>query len=202
MPLSKIVFDKLAAAGFLLFFAPFLLAITAALLLTEGGPVLFAHERIGRGGRKFRCLKFRTMVPDAEARLADLLACDPIARREWEATQKLTDDPRISCLGDTLRRTSLDELPQLWNVLRGDMSMVGPRPIVADERHFYDDHIADYLSVRPGLTGAWQVSGRSNTTYAERVAMDVDYVRNRSFARDLRIVLRTVSVVLGREGAR
>jgi exopolysaccharide production protein ExoY len=200
-PLSKIVFDKLGAAALLLFFAPFFVVIALALRLSEGGPVFFAHERLGLHGRKFRCLKFRTMVPDAEQRLAALLAADPIARREWEGTHKLAEDPRISCLGDILRRTSLDELPQLFNVLRGEMSLVGPRPIVEAERPRYREHIKDYLSVRPGLTGLWQVSGRSNTSYDERVALDVDYVRNRSFLNDLRILLRTVRVVLFRDGA-
>lgn len=201
MPLWKTALDKLGAVVLLLFFAPVFLIIGLTLKLREGGPIFFAHERIGLNGRPFRCLKFRTMVPDARERLEALLAADPIARREWEQTQKLTEDPRISCLGDTLRRTSLDELPQLFNVLRGEMSLVGPRPIVEDERHFYGDNIHEYLSVRPGLTGLWQVSGRSNTTYAERVALDVDYVRKHSLLTDLRILLRTVRVVLLREGA-
>ncbi|MFC2966688.1 sugar transferase [Acidimangrovimonas pyrenivorans] len=201
IPLWKIALDKLGAAVLLLFFAPFFLIIAAVLKLREGGPILFAHERIGLNGRRFRCLKFRTMVPDARERLEALLAADPVARREWEQTQKLTDDPRISCLGDTLRRTSLDELPQLFNVLRGEMSLVGPRPIVEDEQHHYGENFREYLSVRPGLTGLWQVSGRSNTTYPERVAMDVEYVRNHSLWSDLRILLRTVRVVLFRDGA-
>lgn len=200
--LAKRVFDRAAAAFLLVFFAPFLLVVAAVLLLSEGGPVLFGHERVGRGGRSFRCLKFRTMVPDAEARLAHLLACDPLARREWEATRKLTDDPRVSLIGHFLRRSSLDEMPQLVNVLRGDMSLVGPRPIPMDESVFYGEYFADYLSVRPGLTGAWQVSGRSNTTYMERVDLDVAYIRGRTFLGDIAILLRTVRVVLARDGAK
>lgn len=200
-PISKRVFDRVLAAVLLLFFAPFLLLVAAVLLLSEGRPVFFAHTRVGLGGRAFRCLKFRTMVRDADARLQRLLESDPIARREWQATHKLAEDPRVSCVGDFLRRTSLDELPQLINVLRGEMSLVGPRPVVQDESVHYGEHFADYLSVRPGLTGEWQVSGRSNTTYAQRVAMDVAYVRNRSFLGDLWVLWRTLGVVLGRDGA-
>jgi exopolysaccharide production protein ExoY len=199
---GKRAFDIVFSLAAIVFLAPILLAIAALLLWREGGPVFFAHERIGRGGRRFRCLKFRTMVPDAQARLAELLAADPVARAEWEATRKLTNDPRISCLGDILRRTSLDELPQFVNVLRGEMSVVGPRPIVAEELPLYREHMADYLSVRPGITGLWQVSGRSDTTFDERVALDARYVRERSLAGDLWIVLRTVGALLGQKGAR
>ena len=201
LPLSKWVFDHIAAAGLLVFFSPFLAVIAVLIFVREGGPVVFAHRRIGRGGQEFNCLKFRTMVRDADRVLEEHLARDPNARAEWDATFKLADDPRIMRLGRLLRKTSLDELPQLWNVLRGDMSMVGPRPIVAEERHFYKEFIADYVSVLPGLTGAWQVGGRSATTYDARVAMDVDYVRNRSFFGDLKIVVKTIVVVLRRDGA-
>jgi exopolysaccharide production protein ExoY len=202
VPISKQVFDRAAAVFGLLFFAPFLIGVSLAIWLTEGGPVLFGHERIGRGGRRFRCLKFRTMAVNADQLLADLLARDPAARAEWEAQRKLAHDPRVSRIGALLRRTSLDELPQFWNVLRGDMSMVGPRPVVADELTHYGAHLAEYLAVQPGITGIWQVSGRNNTSYEERVAMDVDYVRNRSFLGDLRIVVKTAVVVLKRDGAR
>lgn len=200
-PMSKRVFDRLFAALLLVFFAPFLILVAVVLLVTEGRPILFGHTRVGRGGQPFRCLKFRTMVPDAEARLQRLLDSDPAARQEWAETHKLSQDPRVSCVGHFLRRTSLDELPQLFNVLRGEMSLVGPRPIVEDESIYYGQHFADYLSVRPGLTGAWQVSGRSTTTYAQRVAIDVAYVRGRSFVGDLCVLFRTVRVVLLREGA-
>lgn len=201
-PLNKQVFDRVFAALALLFFMPFFLVITLLLLIADGRPVFFAQERIGQNGRPFRCLKFRTMVHDAEARLAALLQSDPEARREWETTRKLTDDPRIHCIGAILRKTSLDELPQFLNVLRGDMSVVGPRPIVMEEAAYYGADFEEYISVMPGVTGAWQVSGRSNTTFEERVAMDVDYVRNWSFWRDIKIVWRTVAVVLKQDGAR
>lgn len=199
---SKRAFDIVFSILALLFFAPVLLGIAALLKLREGGSVFFAHERVGRGGRRFRCLKFRTMVPDAEERLAAILKSDPVARAEWEASRKLTNDPRISCLGNFLRRTSLDELPQFINVLRGDMSVVGPRPIVAEEMVLYREHIVDYLAVRPGVTGLWQVSGRSDTTFDERVALDSRYVRSLSLVQDLRIVVRTVGVLLNQKGAR
>jgi lipopolysaccharide/colanic/teichoic acid biosynthesis glycosyltransferase len=201
VPVVKRTFDIVFAAAALVFFAPFIGLVALAILLREGGPVFFLHERIGHGGRTFRCIKFRTMVKDADARLADLLETDADARAEWAATRKLRDDPRINCLGAFLRKTSLDELPQFWNVLRGEMSIVGPRPIVADEAAYYGGNFADYISVRPGITGAWQVSGRSDTTFAERVALDVDYVTRWSFARDLSIVVRTVGVLLSRRGA-
>ncbi|KPQ08984.1 MAG: galactosyltransferase ExoY [Rhodobacteraceae bacterium HLUCCA09] len=199
---AKRLFDIAFSLAALLFLAPALLLIAGILLWREGGPVFFAHERIGRGGRRFRCIKFRTMVPDAEARLAELLAADPVARAEWQATRKLTNDPRVSCLGDILRRTSLDELPQFINVLRGDMSVVGPRPIIAEELPLYREHSGDYLSVRPGITGLWQVSGRSDTTFDERVALDARYVRERTLAGDVAIVVRTLGVLLSQKGAR
>ncbi len=201
-PLLKLLFDKSFACFALLFFAPVLILIAIALKLREGGDVLYAHERIGQGGRRFRCLKFRTMVPDADHRLTVLLAADPKAREEWEVSRKLMNDPRVSCLGKFLRRTSLDELPQFFNVLRGDMSIVGPRPIVSEELPLYSEHMASYMSVRPGITGLWQVSGRSDTTFQERVGLDVLYVENRSVWLDMQIIFRTVSVLLSQKGAR
>jgi undecaprenyl-phosphate galactose phosphotransferase len=141
------------------------------------------------------------MVIDAELRLQQLLATDPAAAAEWAATQKLTADPRVTGIGTVLRRTSLDELPQLLNVLRGQMSLVGPRPIVAAEVSRYGDNIASYYAVRPGVTGLWQVSGRSETSYARRVQLDTTYVRNWSFWQDLAILLRTIPAVLARRGA-
>lgn len=202
VPVSKRVFDKVFAAAALLFFAPFLVVIAAVILLTDGRPIFYGHRRVGLDGRSFRCLKFRTMVKDADARLQEVLRTDPVARAEWKATRKLSNDPRVNCVGAFLRKTSLDELPQFWNVLRGEMSVVGPRPVVIDEAIFYKEHFADYMSVLPGITGAWQVSGRSDTTYDERVAMDVDYVRNRSFTGDALIVVQTVGVMLSQRGAR
>jgi exopolysaccharide production protein ExoY len=201
-PLSKRLFDICVASVALVFFAPFLLLTALLILVVDGGPVIFSHQRVGLGGREFGCLKFRTMCRDADARLADLLATDPIALAEWQANRKLTADPRLHVLGEFLRKTSLDELPQLWNVIRGDMSVVGPRPVVREEGAYYGWHFDDYMAVRPGITGLWQVSGRSDTTYDERVALDVTYVRSRSFLGDIAIVLKTVRVILGREGAR
>lgn len=201
IPLGKLILDKTVAALALIALAPVFALIALMLKLRERGPVFYAHTRIGKDGRSFKCYKFRTMRSDGDRRLAWVFEIDPIARADWNATQKLERDPRVHPTGDMLRRTSLDELPQFWNVLRGDMSLVGPRPIVTDEAHHYGRHFADYCSVRPGITGAWQVSGRSNTTYEERVALDLDYIRNASLADDLRILVRTVAVVLRRDGA-
>ena len=157
--------------------------------------------RIGASGQVFECLKFRSMIANADAVLADLLARSPEAKAEWDATQKLRKDPRITPVGRLLRKTSLDELPQLINVVLGDMSLVGPRPIVASEVRFYGDKIAYYQAVRPGVTGLWQVSGRSDTTYDRRVQLDVWYVRNRSLWLDIAILFRTLPAVLSRRGA-
>ena len=199
---AKRILDVIGASFGLLFFAPVILSVALAILVMDGRPVIYSHRRIGRSGRLFGCLKFRTMARNGDAVLAAHLAHDPLARHEWETTRKLERDPRVGCFGRLLRRSSVDELPQFWNVLRGEMSLVGPRPIVEDERHHYGHHIAAYQAVRPGLTGAWQVSGRSDTTYEERVALDVTYVRERSTTLDLRIILRTVLVLLTARGAR
>lgn len=198
---AKIAFDRVAALLALLMVAPIMLGIAALILMRRDGPVFFSHDRVGRNGRMFRCHKFRTMVPNGAKLFDQILAIDPIASEDWTIRRKVYRDPRVSRLGAFLRSTSLDELPQLWNVLTGDMSMVGPRPITAEELAQYGDNARDYLSVRPGITGAWQISGRSECTYAERVALDVDYIRNLSFARDMAILLRTVDVVLRRQGA-
>ncbi|MCA8958388.1 MAG: sugar transferase, partial [Planctomycetes bacterium] len=165
------------------------------------GPVLFAHRRLGRDGRWFSVWKFRTMVIDADRKLAEYLAEHPELQREWQETHKLKSDPRITRVGRFLRRSSLDELPQIWSVLTGRMSLVGPRPIVADEVVKYGDAYALYTSVPPGITGLWQVSGRNNTTYPQRVALDAAYVRNWSIWLDLYVLYRTVKTVLRREGA-
>ena len=198
---AKSTFDKVFAFVGLVFLAPIMLVIAAAIFATERQPVLFGQKRIGENGKLFRCWKFRTMARDADKMLDALLASDPELRAQWNATFKLPDDPRITPLGRFLRKTSLDELPQFWNVLRGQMSMVGPRPIVLDEVPRYGDRYWAYACVRPGLTGVWQVQGRSNTTYPERVAMDVDYALNRTFWGDVVIILKTVRVVLFRVGA-
>lgn len=184
-----------------LFALPALLLVALAVRLDSPGPALYAHTRIGRGGRPFRVWKYRSMVIDADRRLQTLLSQDPAARAEWEATQKLVDDPRVTRVGRWLRRLSIDELPQLWNVLWGDMSLVGPRPIVASEVPKYGDDFHLYAHVRPGMTGYWQVSGRSDTSYERRVELDAYYVRNWNLWLDLVILLDTVRVVLRRDGA-
>jgi len=181
--------------------APFFL-IVAMMVRADGGPAFFAHQRVGRGGKLFGCLKFRSMVIDSQARLEDLLANDPAARAEWDATRKLKNDPRITRIGRFLRSTSLDELPQLINVLRGEMSLVGPRPVQeAEIDRYYGASAAHYMAVRPGITGLWQVSGRSETSYESRVALDVAYVSRPSLLADIAILLRTPVAVLSRRGA-
>ena len=202
-PKLKRVVDVVGASAALLFFAPFLLLVAAAIVMADGFPVLYRHNRVGRDGRVFGCLKFRSMVRDSEQRLADHLASDPEARVEWARTRKLRNDPRIIPIGRFLRKTSLDELPQLINVLRGDMSLVGPRPVVADELNsYYDDEgRRAYCSVRPGITGLWQVSGRSDVDYVQRVALDSQYANSYSMGGDIVIVMRTLGVLLWRTGA-
>lgn len=186
--------------GMLLFWWVFA-GIALAVKLTSAGPVFYGQRRLGRGGREFRAWKFRSMVKDADAILQGYLASHPEQRAEWERDHKLKDDPRVTWIGRILRRTSLDELPQLWNILRGEMSLVGPRPIVQDEVAKYGTHFELYTKVRPGLSGLWQVSGRNDTTYGERVALDCYYVRNWSVWLDLVVLARTVRVVLLGKGA-
>jgi undecaprenyl-phosphate galactose phosphotransferase len=173
----------------------------ALLVRKSGKQVIFAHERVGRNGKSFGCLKFRSMVPNAQQRLDELLASDPIAKQEWEREFKLRNDPRITPIGNFLRKTSLDELPQLWNVLKGEMSLVGPRPVIQEEIERYGVSAAYYFKAKPGLTGLWQVSGRNDVDYDSRIDLDVWYVQNWSMLKDLIILLRTVKVVLGRGGA-
>ncbi len=177
------------------------IVVIALLLRRQGGPVIYRHRRIGRDGQSFDCLKFRSMFPDAERRLRELLDRHPELEEEWRRDHKLRNDPRITALGRFLRRTSLDELPQLWNVLRGEMSLVGPRPIVREETIRYGRHMRSYLAVRPGITGLWQVTGRNNIGYPRRVALDVYYVRHRGLRLDAYILLKTPWVVLGGDGA-
>ncbi|WP_373636873.1 sugar transferase [Yoonia sp. BS5-3] len=193
--------DIIGAAILLVFFAPLLALIAAILYFRYGGDVLFRHERLGRNGDRFACLKFRTMHQDSQKHLTDFLAKHPLMRQEWERTQKLAHDPRVHGLGRILRKSSLDELPQLINVLRGEMSLVGPRPITSAEAEKYAEDFAYYLALRPGITGLWQVSGRNDTTYAERVAFDVQYYKNRTFLLDIKILLRTIAVVFTGKGA-
>ncbi|MGI4955406.1 MAG: undecaprenyl-phosphate galactose phosphotransferase WbaP [Janthinobacterium lividum] len=196
----KVTFDVFVAAMLLLFMSPIFLVIML-LVRADGGPALFSHTRIGVNGRRFGCLKFRSMVVDSEARLQALLESDPAARAEWQSKQKLRSDPRITRIGKFLRQTSLDELPQLLNILRLDMSLVGPRPIVESEMVHYGQNISYYFEARPGVTGLWQVSGRSDTSYEERVRLDTWYVKNWTLWHDLTILVRTVPAVLMRHGA-
>jgi undecaprenyl-phosphate galactose phosphotransferase len=201
-------FKRAAKRGFDIAVALFLLATLSPLLLAiaflvrrSGGPVLYRHNRIGFEGRTFGCLKFRSMAVNGDAILAELLANNADAAAEWAATQKLRNDPRVTSIGHFLRHTSLDELPQLLNVIRGEMSLVGPRPVVQSELRFYGDNAEYYMQARPGVTGLWQVSGRSDTSYEQRVRLDVWYVRNWSLWHDLAILAKTVPVVLFRRGA-
>src|SRR5438132_3290861 len=177
---------------------PLLFAIVVLIVLASPGRVIFAQTRVGLGGRPFKLWKFRTMVRNAEGRLAEYLTAHPELREEWNQTQKLRNDPRVTRVGRLLRKTSLDELPQLWNVLRGDMSLVGPRPIVSDEISRYGENFFLYTRVRPGFAGLWQVSGRNDTSYTQRVALDSYYVRHWSLWLDFSILARTVPLVLGR----
>jgi Undecaprenyl-phosphate galactose phosphotransferase WbaP len=196
----KRVFDLALSIPLLFILAP-LFVVLIIIVKRDGGPAIFGHVRVGRDGTRFRCLKFRTMVVDAEEVLRETLARDPEARAEWMRDFKLKNDVRITPVGHFLRRTSLDELPQLWNVLRGEMSLVGPRPIVDQELARYGSDAHYYLMSTPGITGLWQVSGRSNVDYAQRVSLDVSYVKQWSPLLDFGILLRTVKVVMRREGA-
>jgi Undecaprenyl-phosphate galactose phosphotransferase WbaP len=197
---SKRIFDLAGALLLAVLLSPFIVVISA-LIRIEGLPVLFWHKRIGRGGKVFFCLKFRTMALNAEQILRDLLEAHPEMRDEWTQNHKLRDDPRITAVGRFLRKTSLDELPQLLNVIRGEMSLVGPRPVVRAELLRYGRDAASYLAVKPGITGLWQVRGRSDTTYRRRVAMDKYYVRHQNILLDIYILACTVAVVLKRAGA-
>ncbi len=198
--MMKAAFDQIGAALLLLLLAPLMLVL-AALIRTDGGPAFYRHRRIGAGGRPFDCLKFRSMVVDADATLRHVLASDPAAAAEWAANQKLRNDPRITSIGAFLRRSSLDELPQLLNVLRGEMSLVGPRPIVQAEITRYGDDIEYYYAAKPGLTGLWQVSGRSDMSYVRRVKLDVWYVVNWTLWHDIAILFKTIPAVFLQRGA-
>jgi Undecaprenyl-phosphate galactose phosphotransferase WbaP len=194
--------NQFVALLLLLLLSPLMGVVVFLIWRRDGAPILFAHYRVGLDGKLFACLKFRTMLRNSEQILSELLRDDPEARAEWVRDQKLTNDPRITAVGHFLRKSSLDELPQLLNVLRGEMSLVGPRPVTVAELTRYGKVRWDYLSVRPGITGLWQVSGRNNTTYEERVALDHRYVQQRSLWLDIGILLKTVRVVVLREGAR
>lgn len=198
---GKRLFDVNVALGALLLLAPLLATVALALLVMQGRPVLIRHRRVGRGGLLFPCFKFRTMVRDADKVLQAVLARDPALQAEWAAHRKLRHDPRITPLGRVLRQSSVDEVPQLFNILFGHMSFVGPRPIVSEEIDLYGIKIQHYYQVRPGLTGAWQVGGRSNVGFATRVELDSAYVQSWTFRADLVILAKTFPVVLKRTGS-
>ncbi|RLK39122.1 Undecaprenyl-phosphate galactose phosphotransferase WbaP [Cupriavidus plantarum] len=197
---AKRVFDVGAALTLLVLLSPLMLTV-AMLVMRDGGACVYGHTRVGMDGRRFRCLKFRSMVRNADAVLQALLASDPAARAEWDRDFKLRNDVRVTRLGRFIRKTSIDELPQLWNVVRGDMSLVGPRPVVEKELERYGDSVSYYLRVLPGITGLWQVSGRNDADYDKRVMLDVTYVRNWTFAGDIVILFKTIGVVIYGRGA-
>lgn len=198
---SKRIIDILIALSGIILLAPLLIICFVLTAAAHQGAPLFGHRRVGFNGRNFSCLKFRTMVLDAPERLRELLENDPEAAREWALNWKLRRDPRVTVVGAILRKSSLDELPQLFNVLMGDMSIVGPRPITEEELRSYSGATKAYLACRPGITGLWQVSGRSETTYSKRIACDAFYARNWSIALDVRILVVTLPSLMTSGGA-
>jgi exopolysaccharide production protein ExoY len=199
----KRAFDILFSLLAFLIGLPIFLFIGLLIMCTSSGKIIYAHQRIGRGGKPFHCYKFRTMYSNADVRLKEILASNPLLKEEWEKTFKLKKDPRITFIGGFLRRTSLDELPQFWNVLKGDLSIVGPRPVVQEEVDKYLGAKAPkILSIRPGLTGPWQVSGRSDINcYKKRIELDEYYVDHQSFLLDLKLVAKTIPAMLFSKGA-
>jgi exopolysaccharide production protein ExoY len=198
---SKRAVDIALALFGIVALAPLLLICYLLTITTSSGPALFRHRRVGFGGKRFDCLKFRTMRTDASERLQQLLESDPSVADEWATSQKLKRDPRVTKFGAVLRKSSLDELPQLFNVLRGEMSIVGPRPVTDEELERYTTSVAAYLACRPGITGLWQVSGRSTTSYEKRVACDAFYAQNWSMALDAKILIVTLPSLLDTETA-
>jgi exopolysaccharide production protein ExoY len=198
--LAKRLLDVVGSVVLGVVFSP-LIVVIVFLMRRGGGSVIYRHRRVGRGGQMFACLKFRTMVPNADQVLRGLLENDPELQAEWVRDHKLRHDPRVTRLGRFLRRTSLDELPQLVNVLRGEMSLVGPRPVVREELLRYGRNVGTYLAAKPGITGLWQVTGRNDTDYRRRVVLDTYYVRNQNLLLDLYILVKTTGVVLGGNGA-
>ncbi|NPB06178.1 MAG: exopolysaccharide biosynthesis polyprenyl glycosylphosphotransferase [Aquificae bacterium] len=201
MPVWKRLFDVTFSLLVLLLTLPLMLFIALAIKLTDGGPVFYTQERVGYRGRRFKILKFRTMYPDADERLKEILKRDPKAREEWERYRKIKNDPRVTCVGRFLRRSSLDELPQFINVLKGEMSVVGPRPYLPEELELMGSYRDAILSVKPGITGKWQVEGRNELDFNERLKLDAEYAKRLSFVEDLKIILKTVKVVLTGRGA-
>jgi exopolysaccharide production protein ExoY len=198
---SKRIIDIVLALSGIVLLAPLLVICFVLTVVASPGPALFRHRRVGFNGKHFDCLKFRTMVTDAPERLRQVLASDPAAAAEWATNRKLRNDPRVTAIGAILRKSSLDELPQLFNVLSGDMSIVGPRPVTDEELERYGSSIDAYLRCRPGITGLWQVSGRSRTTYDKRVACDAFYVRSWSMALDAKIIIVTLPSLIVNDSA-
>ena len=200
--ISKRLLDISGAITFFALLGWIFIFIWLMVLATTGRPAIYKHARIGRDGQEFKCLKFRSMVSNSDEVLRHLLETDSTAKAEWDATFKLKNDPRITVFGRFIRKTSLDELPQFWNVLVGDMSLVGPRPVVQKELdQYYGPYASIYCSVRPGITGPWQVGGRSDLSYAERVALDTSYVQNRSLLGDINLLLKTFTVFISHKGS-
>ncbi|UHD45561.1 sugar transferase [Aureimonas altamirensis] len=197
----KRTFDLTASIVALILLAPLFMMIGALVKSSDGGRILYGHKRIGRNGETFHCLKFRTMVENGDEVLQRHLRDNPEALEEWTATRKLQNDPRVTRVGQVLRKLSLDELPQILNIVRGEMSVVGPRPVVSEELDYYGPAAEFYLASRPGLTGLWQVSGRNDVSYAARVAFDTHYVQNWSLATDLAIIIKTVPAVVASRGS-
>lgn len=192
----KRIFDIVFSLFVLIFFSPIYLGLTLAIYLSSPGPIFYVQERVGKNFQTFDCIKFRTMVSNADAVLGEILATSPQIRAEFEDNFKLKQDPRITWIGQFLRITSLDEFPQFWNVLKGDMSVVGPRPLVDEELHKYGHSIDKVLTIKPGITGLWQVSGRNDIPYPQRVKIDVYYVNSRNLWMDFWIIIKTIGVVL------
>lgn len=197
----KRLVDVVGAVVFFTMGLPLYLLVALGVKFSSPGPVHYWQYRVGRNGRRFRFYKFRSMYVDGDEVLTSLLASDEEANSMWEAYQKLEKDPRITPFGRLIRRASLDELPQFWNVLKGDMSLVGPRPCMEQQDRFYGRHWESYCAVKPGLTGLWQVSGRSRLSYSQRVRLDARYVQEWSMGLDLKILLKTVSAVISGDGS-
>ncbi len=192
----KRAFDIVFSATVLIVFSPLYLIISILIAISSPGPIFYTQERVGKNFKHFKCIKFRTMVVDADKVLAKMLAENPEMRREFEENFKLKNDPRVTPIGRFLRVTSLDEFPQFWNVLKGDMSVVGPRPLVPEELHKYGNKIYKVLTIKPGITGLWQVSGRNDLPYPQRVLIDVYYVNHYNWLLDLWIIIKTIGVIL------
>lgn len=193
---AKRVFDLCFSLVLLLLLSPLFVSLAVAIRLSSHGRALYVQPRLGRGGKVFKCYKFRTMYLDADKRLDEILSSNPPLKKEWTQNQKLKNDPRIFSLGKWLRRTSLDELPQFWNVVKGDLSVVGPRPYMIFQRKDLGPLASKILSVRPGITGLWQTSGRSHKTYHERILLDAQYIEKRSFSYDLILILKTIPLII------